>query len=157
MRAFVKILKKFEKVSGKQVLSVYLRAVESSYFNSSGEALKLMDEVEDVFVRHFAAGNRRKAMKYLKPTQRKESHTVTFFIGKPKTRICMQFPLCNDNLCTTLNVCICRAHDGMLRGAVLGLLHHGAHRRNVHAAARLHLHGDRLPCFQVHACRLCIF
>ncbi|EEC69796.1 hypothetical protein OsI_00089 [Oryza sativa Indica Group] len=81
MRAFVKILKKFEKVSGKQVLSVYLRAVESSYFNSSGEALKLMDEVEDVFVRHFAAGNRRKAMKYLKPTQRKESHTVTFFIG----------------------------------------------------------------------------
>ncbi|BAD44869.1 putative PHO1-like protein [Oryza sativa Japonica Group] len=81
MMAFVKILKKFEKVSGKQVLSVYLRAVESSYFNSSGEALKLMDEVEDVFVRHFAAGNRRKAMKYLKPTQRKESHTVTFFIG----------------------------------------------------------------------------
>uniref|UniRef100_A0A0D9Y295 Uncharacterized protein n=1 Tax=Oryza glumipatula TaxID=40148 RepID=A0A0D9Y295_9ORYZ len=81
MMAFVKILKKFEKVSGKQVLSVYLRAVESSYFNSSGEALKLMDEVEDVFVRQFAAGNRRKAMKYLKPTQRKESHTVTFFIG----------------------------------------------------------------------------
>ncbi|XP_006643658.1 phosphate transporter PHO1-1-like [Oryza brachyantha] len=81
MMAFVKILKKFEKVSGKQVLSIYLRAVESSYFNSSDEALKLMDEVEDMFVRHFAGDNRRKAMKYLKPTQRKESHTVTFFIG----------------------------------------------------------------------------
>uniref|UniRef100_A0A0E0JD84 SPX domain-containing protein n=1 Tax=Oryza punctata TaxID=4537 RepID=A0A0E0JD84_ORYPU len=81
MMAFVKILKKFEKVSGKQVLSIYLRAVESSYFNSSGEALKLMDEVEDVFVRHFAGDNKRKAMKYLKPTQRKESHAVTFFIG----------------------------------------------------------------------------
>ncbi|XP_062206244.1 phosphate transporter PHO1-1-like [Phragmites australis] len=81
MMAFVKILKKFDKVSGKQVLSIYLKVVESSYFNSSDEALKLMDEVEDIFVRHFAGDNRRKAMKYLKPTQRKESHTVTFFTG----------------------------------------------------------------------------
>lgn len=38
MMAFVKILKKFEKISGKQVLSVYLKVVESSYFNSSDEA-----------------------------------------------------------------------------------------------------------------------
>ncbi|RCV24303.1 hypothetical protein SETIT_5G073800v2 [Setaria italica] len=81
MMAFVKILKKFEKISGKQVLSVYLKVVESSYFNSSDEALKLMDEVEEIFVRHFAGGNRRKAMRYLKPAQRKESHSVTFFTG----------------------------------------------------------------------------
>ncbi|KAL6626582.1 hypothetical protein ACP70R_030308 [Stipagrostis hirtigluma subsp. patula] len=82
MMAFVKILKKFEKVSGKQVLSTYLKVVESSYFNSSGEALKLMDEVEDIFVRHFAGDNRRKAMKYLKPAQRAEpSHAATFFTG----------------------------------------------------------------------------
>jgi SPX domain protein involved in polyphosphate accumulation len=38
MMAFVKILKKFEKISGKQVLSVYLKVVESSYFNCSDEA-----------------------------------------------------------------------------------------------------------------------
>ncbi|OEL30811.1 Phosphate transporter PHO1-1 [Dichanthelium oligosanthes] len=69
MMAFVKILKKFEKISGKQVLSVYLKA------------LKLMDEVEDIFVRHFAGDDRRKAMKYLKPAQRKESHGVSFFTG----------------------------------------------------------------------------
>ncbi|KAK3163677.1 hypothetical protein QOZ80_1AG0006780 [Eleusine coracana subsp. coracana] len=82
MMAFVKILKKFEKVSGKQVLNVYLRVVESSYFNSSDEALKLMDEVEDVFVRHFAGDNKREAMKYLKPAQRKDSsHAVPFFTG----------------------------------------------------------------------------
>ena len=122
MMAFVKILKKFEKITGKQVLAVYLKVVESSYFNSSDEArarfalflhplppcyptcsdrelaelailngadetafslqaLKLMDEVEDIFVRHFAGDNRRKAMKYLKPAQRKESHAVPFFTG----------------------------------------------------------------------------
>ncbi|KAL5723498.1 Phosphate transporter PHO1 1 [Ranunculus cassubicifolius] len=81
MLAFVKILKKFDKVTGKQVLPIYLKVVESSYFNSSDKVVKLADEVEELFVKQFAEDNRRKAMKYLKPRQRKESHTVTFFIG----------------------------------------------------------------------------
>lgn len=45
------------------------------------QALKLMDEVEDIFVRHFAGDNRRKAMKYLRPAQRRDSHAATFFTG----------------------------------------------------------------------------
>ncbi|KAL6011009.1 hypothetical protein ACLOJK_001453 [Asimina triloba] len=81
MLAFAKILKKFDKVTGKQVLPIYLKVVESSYFNSSDKILKLMDEVEELFVDHFADADKRKAMKYLRPTQRKESHAVTFFIG----------------------------------------------------------------------------
>ncbi|KAL8533450.1 hypothetical protein ACS0TY_009730 [Phlomoides rotata] len=82
MLAFVKILKKFDKVTNKQVLPIYLKVVESSYFNSSDKVLKLADEVEDLFVKNFAEDDRRKAMKYLKPTLRKEgSHSVTFFIG----------------------------------------------------------------------------
>lgn len=44
--------------------------------------MNLADEVEELFIKHFAEEDRRKAMKYLKPTQRKESHSVTFFIGK---------------------------------------------------------------------------
>lgn len=47
--------------------------------------MNLGDEVEDLFIKHFAEEDRRKAMKYLKPTQRKESHSITFFIGKYKT------------------------------------------------------------------------
>ncbi|KAH6807178.1 EXS family protein [Perilla frutescens var. frutescens] len=81
MLAFVKILKKFDKVTNKQVLPIYLKVVESSYFNSSDKVLKLADEVEELFVKHFAEDDKRKAMKYLKPTQRTESHSVTFFIG----------------------------------------------------------------------------
>ncbi|XP_047983089.1 phosphate transporter PHO1 homolog 1-like [Salvia hispanica] len=81
MLAFVKILKKFDKVTNKQVLPIYLRVVEGSFFNSSDKALKLADEVEELFVKHFAEEDKRKAMKYLRPTQRTESHTVTFFIG----------------------------------------------------------------------------
>ncbi|KAH9707633.1 phosphate transporter PHO1 [Citrus sinensis] len=57
MLAFIKILKKFDKV------------------------MNLADEVEELFIKHFADENRRKAMKYLKIHQRKESHGVTFFIG----------------------------------------------------------------------------
>ncbi|XP_058091706.1 phosphate transporter PHO1 homolog 1 [Magnolia sinica] len=81
MLAFVKILKKFDKVTEKQVLPIYLKVVESSYFNSSDKVFKLMDEVEELFVEHFADDDKRKAMKYLRPSQRKESHAVTFFIG----------------------------------------------------------------------------
>ncbi|GJM99847.1 hypothetical protein PR202_ga16985 [Eleusine coracana subsp. coracana] len=53
MMAFVKILKKFDKVTAKEVQPIYLRVVESSYFNSSDKAVRLMDDVEELFVRHF--------------------------------------------------------------------------------------------------------
>lgn len=46
------------------------------------QVTKLTDEVEEMFIEHFADDDKRKAMKYLKPTQREESHTVTFFIGE---------------------------------------------------------------------------
>ncbi|KAL4195709.1 hypothetical protein AMTRI_Chr04g242450 [Amborella trichopoda] len=81
MLAFVKILKKFDKVTEQQVLPIYLKVVESSYFNSSDKVIKSMDEVEDLFVKNFTGDDRVKAMKYLKPRQLRESHTVTFFIG----------------------------------------------------------------------------
>ncbi|KAM7270905.1 hypothetical protein ACFE04_030119 [Oxalis oulophora] len=81
MLAFIKILKKFDKVTGKQVLSIYLKVVESSYFNSSDKVMRLADEVEQLFIKHFAEADKTKAMKYLKPTQSKDSHSVTFFIG----------------------------------------------------------------------------
>ncbi|KAG7586333.1 EXS C-terminal [Arabidopsis thaliana x Arabidopsis arenosa] len=79
--AFMNILKKFDKVTGKQILPIYLKVVESSYFNISDKVMILSDEVEEWFIKHFAGENRRKAMKYLKPHHRKESHSVTFFIG----------------------------------------------------------------------------
>lgn len=46
------------------------------------QVMNLADEVEDTFIKHFADDDKRKAMKYLKPTQHEESHTVTFFIGE---------------------------------------------------------------------------
>ncbi|WOL19299.1 phosphate transporter PHO1-2-like isoform X2 [Canna indica] len=57
MEAFQKILKKFEKV------------------------IKVADEVERIFIKHFAGSDRKKAMKFLRPKQPNESYTITFLVG----------------------------------------------------------------------------
>ncbi|KAK8948026.1 Phosphate transporter PHO1 [Platanthera guangdongensis] len=79
--AFTKILKKYDKVSKKQESGCYLKKVKRSHFVSSDRVVKLVDEVECIFTKHFASNDRKKAMKFLRPNQPKESHVVTFFVG----------------------------------------------------------------------------
>ncbi|KAJ9555778.1 hypothetical protein OSB04_010392 [Centaurea solstitialis] len=81
MVAFVKILKKFDKVSHQQSSTTYLKVVKRSHFISSDKVVRLMDEVESSFTKHFAKDDRKKAMKFLRPRQQKDSHMVTFFVG----------------------------------------------------------------------------
>ncbi|XP_012456872.2 phosphate transporter PHO1 [Gossypium raimondii] len=81
MVAFTKILKKFDKVSNQQASASYLKAVKRSHFISSDKVVRLMDEVESIFTKHFANNDRKKAMKFLRPQQQKNSHVVTFFVG----------------------------------------------------------------------------
>ncbi|KAK1308530.1 Phosphate transporter PHO1 [Acorus calamus] len=54
MLAFTKILKKFDKVSNRQDSGNYLKAVKRSHFVSSDKVVKLGDEVESIFTKHFA-------------------------------------------------------------------------------------------------------
>lgn len=81
LMAFTKILKKFHKVAGQQVSTNYLKEVKKSHFVSSDKVIRLMDEVESIFTKHFANDDRKKAMKFLRPHQQRDSHTVTFFVG----------------------------------------------------------------------------
>ncbi|KAK6161248.1 hypothetical protein DH2020_004629 [Rehmannia glutinosa] len=81
MVAFTKILKKFDKVSNQQASASYLKVVKRSHFISSDKVVRLMDEVESLFTQHFANNDRKKAMKFLRPQQHKDSHMVTFFVG----------------------------------------------------------------------------
>ncbi|KAK9007320.1 hypothetical protein V6N11_051148 [Hibiscus sabdariffa] len=81
MVAFTKILKKFDKVSNQQASASYLKAVKRSHFISSDKVVRLMDEVESIFTKHFAHNDRKKAMKFLRPQEQKNSHMVTFFVG----------------------------------------------------------------------------
>ncbi|KAK8571920.1 hypothetical protein V6N12_027988 [Hibiscus sabdariffa] len=81
MVAFTKILKKFDKVSKQQASASYLKAVKRSHFISSDKVVRLMDEVECIFTKHFTNNDRKRAMKFLRPQQQKDSHMVTFFSG----------------------------------------------------------------------------
>ncbi|KAL5781664.1 hypothetical protein ACOSP7_006693 [Xanthoceras sorbifolium] len=81
MVAFTKILKKFDKVSNQKASGSYLQVVKRSHFISSDKVVRLMDEVESIFTKHFANNERKKAMKFLRPQQQKDSHMVTFFVG----------------------------------------------------------------------------
>ncbi|XP_058724268.1 phosphate transporter PHO1 [Vicia villosa] len=79
--AFSKILKKFDKVACQTASASYLKTVKRSHFISSDKVVRLMDEVESIFTKHFTSNDRKKAMKFLKPQVQKGSHMVTFFVG----------------------------------------------------------------------------
>ncbi|KAJ0963701.1 hypothetical protein J5N97_028823 [Dioscorea zingiberensis] len=81
MVAFRKILKKFDKVSNQQASERYLNMVKRSHFISSDKVVRLGDELESIFTKHFTSNDRKKAMKFLKPYQPKDSHMITFLVG----------------------------------------------------------------------------
>ncbi|KAM3245015.1 hypothetical protein ACQJBY_056386 [Aegilops geniculata] len=82
VKAFTKILKKFVKVSEQQrATDLFSQKVKISSFSTSDKALQLSDEVESLFLNHFAGNDRMVAMKYLNPQQPKNTHMITFLVG----------------------------------------------------------------------------
>ncbi|KAG1359728.1 Phosphate transporter PHO1-2 [Cocos nucifera] len=72
----------YVKVSNQQEASEwFLKKVKRSHFVSSDKVVKLADEVESIFTRHFASNDRKKTMKFLRPQQPKDSHMITFLVG----------------------------------------------------------------------------
>ncbi|KAG8481014.1 hypothetical protein CXB51_025702 [Gossypium anomalum] len=70
----VAFTKDTQEVSNQQASASYLKAVKRSHFISSDKVVRLMDEVESIFTKHFANNDRKKAMKFLRPQQQKNSH-----------------------------------------------------------------------------------
>ncbi|KAM0851586.1 hypothetical protein ACQ4PT_052287 [Festuca glaucescens] len=82
VKAFTKIPKKFLKVSEQQrATELFSEKVKGSSFSTSDKALQLADEVESLFMKHFAGNDRMVAMKYLKPQQPRSTHMITFLVG----------------------------------------------------------------------------
>ncbi|KAE8735828.1 Phosphate transporter PHO1-like protein 5 [Hibiscus syriacus] len=79
--AFSKIMKKYDKVSLRNASKAYMQMVDKSYLGSSDEVTKLLQGVEETYVKHFANGNHRKGLKTLRPQARKERHRITFLYG----------------------------------------------------------------------------
>ncbi|XP_057853631.2 phosphate transporter PHO1-like [Cryptomeria japonica] len=80
--AFRKILKKYDKVTGKGVSETYLKEVQSSYFSTnSKKLLSMVETVENLFTKHFSKNNRRRAMRSLRPSPHKNSSGEFFSLG----------------------------------------------------------------------------
>ncbi|KAK6913291.1 EXS, C-terminal [Dillenia turbinata] len=79
--AFSKIMKKYEKITSRSASKAYMKMVDNSYLGSSDEITKLMERVEDTFIKHFSNGNRRKGMITLRPKAKRERHRITYFLG----------------------------------------------------------------------------
>lgn len=43
---------------------------------------KLIEKLEDAFIKHFADGDRSEGMKFLRPGKKKERHIITFSLGQ---------------------------------------------------------------------------
>ncbi|KAF9604838.1 hypothetical protein IFM89_010513 [Coptis chinensis] len=87
MVTFTKILKKFDKAAKQQASGSYLKVVKRSHFISSDKVVKLGDEVESIFTKHFANNDRKKAMKYLRPQPHKASHMITFLVINDRNNV----------------------------------------------------------------------
>ncbi|EFJ18804.1 hypothetical protein SELMODRAFT_451480 [Selaginella moellendorffii] len=88
MMAFVKILKKYDKVTGQNASGSYLKMVENSHFATLDKVVKFMDRVERVFTLHFTKGNRKQAMAYLRHIHSASNHgNINFILGKSRISI----------------------------------------------------------------------
>ncbi|XP_006482049.2 phosphate transporter PHO1 homolog 7-like isoform X2 [Citrus sinensis] len=79
--AFSKIMKKYDKITSRRASTSYMRMVDNSYLSISDEVTKLMERVEDTFIKHFSNSNRRKGMNNLRPKTKKERHRISFSLG----------------------------------------------------------------------------
>ncbi|XP_050384344.1 phosphate transporter PHO1 homolog 9-like isoform X2 [Argentina anserina] len=79
--ALSKIMKKHDKITSRNASKVHLNMMETSYLGTCDDVTRLIERVENTFIKHFANGNHRKGMKILRPTARKEKHRSTFFLG----------------------------------------------------------------------------
>ncbi|CAH8383442.1 unnamed protein product [Eruca vesicaria subsp. sativa] len=79
--AFSKIMKKYDKVSSRNATKSYMKMVDNSYLGGSDEVIRLMERVEDTFIKHFTNANRTKGMNILRPKAKRERHRITFSTG----------------------------------------------------------------------------
>ncbi|CDY33781.1 BnaA09g45870D [Brassica napus] len=79
--AFLKVLKKYDKITSRDATKHYMKMVDSSYLGSSDDVVRLMERVEATFIKHFANANRTKGMSILRPKAKRERHRITFATG----------------------------------------------------------------------------
>ncbi|KAI5437359.1 phosphate transporter PHO1 homolog 10 isoform X1 [Lathyrus oleraceus] len=81
LSAFSKIMNKYEKSAPRGSSTAYMRVVDNSYLGTSDEVNFLLEKVESTFIRNFTHSNHKKGRKLLRPKNKRERHSITFFTG----------------------------------------------------------------------------
>ncbi|KAL5100192.1 hypothetical protein RYX36_004519 [Vicia faba] len=81
LSAFSKIMKKYEKKAQRGASIAYMRVVDNSFLGTSDEVSFLLEKVESIFIRNFTHSNHKKGRKLLRPKNKRERHSITFFTG----------------------------------------------------------------------------
>ncbi|XP_023638797.1 phosphate transporter PHO1 homolog 6 [Capsella rubella] len=79
--ALSKVLTKYDKITLRDAAKSYMKMVDKSFLGSSDEVMRLMENVEATFIKHFTNGNRTKGMNILRPKPKRERHRLTFSTG----------------------------------------------------------------------------
>ncbi|KAE9597360.1 putative SPX domain-containing protein [Lupinus albus] len=79
--AFSKIMKKYDKITSRGAAEACMKMVGDSYIGSSDKVIKLMERVENQFIKHFSNSNPKEGMKILRPKTKRERHRITFSMG----------------------------------------------------------------------------
>ncbi|XP_047321876.1 phosphate transporter PHO1 homolog 3-like [Impatiens glandulifera] len=91
--AFSKIMKKYDKIASRCASKTYMKMIDNSYLGNSDELSKLMERVEEAFIKHFANSNRSIGMNILRPKAKRERHRVTFSLEGKDQYMNNLFPL----------------------------------------------------------------
>ncbi|KAI3941507.1 hypothetical protein MKW92_033418 [Papaver armeniacum] len=75
-------MKRYDKITARHASKVYLNMVDNSYMGSSDDVRRLMDRVEDSFIKHFSKSNRSKGMNILRSKRRKRNTQQHFPLVK---------------------------------------------------------------------------
>lgn len=78
--AFRKIIKKFDKVTGRHMQAVYMEKINSGYFCQSDVVDDLLRKTEDMYAMYFENGNHKHAVEKLRAKSVPEEHYMAMFI-----------------------------------------------------------------------------
>ncbi|KAG7904965.1 hypothetical protein KL907_003181 [Ogataea polymorpha] len=79
--AFRKLIKKYDKATDDNILPIYMRKVDSSYFVTSDLLDNLMAKIETIFTDVFENGNRKVAVAKLRSSEAEKQYYISTFLG----------------------------------------------------------------------------
>jgi hypothetical protein len=79
--AFRKLIKKYDKTTGDNLLNEYMKRVDSAYFTTSDVLENLMTKVEELYTKYFENGNRKVSVTKLRTSAFERTYYLSGYLG----------------------------------------------------------------------------